>query len=65
MSRWLSVCRNVPLDNPYNVPAGHETRLLGHRNVAMTLRYAHAGDAEVAAAAERVGEAVWGMLERQ
>jgi len=27
----------------------------------MTLRYAHARNAEVAAA-ERVGEAVWGML---
>ena len=44
------------------VPLPVVARLLGHRNVAMTLRYAHAGDAEVAAAAERVGEAVWGML---
>ena len=40
------------------VPLPVVARLLGHRNVAMTLRYAHAGDAEVAAAAERVGEAV-------
>ena len=55
----------MPLDNPYNVPARHDTRLLGHHNVAMTLRYAHAGDAEVAAAAERIGEAAWGMLGEQ
>ena len=30
-------------------------RLLGHRDPSMTLRYAHVGDAEVEAAAERVG----------
>ena len=30
-------------------------RLLGHREVTMTLRYAHASDWEVAAAAERIG----------
>ena len=44
------------------VPLPVVARLLGHRNVAMTLRYAHAGDAEVAAAAERVGEAVQSLL---
>lgn len=30
-------------------------RLLGHRSPRMTLRYAHAGDRETAAAAERIG----------
>ena len=30
-------------------------RLLGHSKVTMTLRYAHAGDREVQAAAERIG----------
>ena len=29
--------------------------LLGHRHPSMTLRYAHVGDAEVEAAAERIG----------
>ena len=31
------------------------SRLLGHRSPRMTLRYAHAGDRETAAAAERIG----------
>lgn len=33
-------------------------RLLGHRKVTMTLRYAHADDREIAAAAERVGTTI-------
>ncbi len=33
-------------------------RLLGHRQVSMTLRYAHVADREVEAAAERIGEAI-------
>ena len=33
-------------------------RLLGHSNVRMTLRYAHLGDRETEAAAERVGTAM-------
>ena len=32
--------------------------LLGHSNVRMTLRYAHVGDAEIEAAAERVGQVI-------
>ena len=33
-------------------------RLLGHSDVAMTMRYAHVGDREIEAAAERAGEAI-------
>ena len=33
-------------------------RLLGHRHPRMTLRYAHVGDSEIEAAAERVGQTV-------
>ncbi len=34
------------------------SRLLGHSNVQLTLRYAHVGDREIEAAAERIGEAI-------
>ena len=40
------------------VPLPVVARLLGHANVRMTMRYAHVGDREVEAAAERVGEAI-------
>lgn len=40
------------------VPVPVVSRLLGHSNVRMTLRYAHLADRDVEAAAERVGEAV-------
>ncbi|MDE0241384.1 MAG: site-specific integrase [bacterium] len=33
-------------------------KLLGHRQVSMTLRYAHVADREVEAAAERIGDAI-------
>ena len=33
-------------------------RLLGHRKVSMTLRYAHVRDPEVEAAAERIGTTI-------
>ena len=36
--------------------------LLGHSNVRMTLRYAHVGDREIEAAAERVGKAIAQLL---
>ena len=39
------------------VPLPVVARLLGHRNVRMTLRYAHVADRDVEAAAERVGAA--------
>ena len=38
-------------------------RLLGHSNVRMTMRYAHVGDREIEAAAERVGQAVAHLME--
>lgn len=40
------------------VPLPVVARLLGHRQPSMTLRYAHVGDREIEAAAERVGQAI-------
>ena len=37
------------------VPVPVVARMLGHSNVRMTLRYAHLGDREIEAAAERIG----------
>ena len=40
------------------VPLPVVSRLLGHKRPGMTLRYAHVGDRETEAAAQRIGEAV-------
>ena len=40
------------------VPVPVVSRLLGHRDVRMTLRYAHLADKEIEAAAERIGTAL-------
>ena len=40
------------------VPVPVVSRLLGHSNVRMTLRYAHLGDRDIEAAAERVGQTI-------
>ena len=40
------------------VPVPVVSRLLGHSNVSMTLRYAHLGDRDIEKAAERVGQAI-------
>ena len=40
------------------VPVPVVSRLLGHSNVGMTLRYAHLGDHDIEAAAERVGNSI-------
>ena len=40
------------------IPLPVVARLLGHRDVKMTMRYVHVGDREVVAAAERIGEAI-------
>ncbi len=40
------------------VPLPVVARLLGHSDVRMTMRYAHVGDREIEAAAERVGTAI-------
>lgn len=41
-----------------NVPLPVVSRLLGHSETRMTLRYVHVGDREIEAAAERVGKAI-------
>ena len=45
------------------VPVPVVSRMLGHSNVRMTLRYAHLGDREIEAATERVGQAIWVIVE--
>ena len=45
------------------VPVPVVSRMLGHSNVRMTLRYAHLGDREIEAAAERVGQAISAIME--
>ena len=45
------------------VPIPVVSRMLGHSNVRMTLRYAHLGDSEIAAAAERVGQAISAIMD--
>lgn len=40
------------------VPLPTVAKLLGHRKVSMTLRYAHVADRDVEAAAERIGDAI-------
>ena len=47
------------------VPVPVVSRLLGHSNVRMTLRYAHLGDREIEAAAERVGRAIAEIMDLQ
>ena len=42
------------------MPVG--SRLLGHSSVSMTLRYAHLGDRDIKAAAERVGQYIGSKL---
>ena len=44
------------------VPVPVVSRLLGHSSVRMTLRYAHLGDREIEAAAERIGEAIGAIM---
>lgn len=44
------------------VPVPVVSRMLGHSNVRMTLRYAHLGDREIEAAAERVGQSIGALI---
>ena len=44
------------------VPVPVVSRMLGHSNVRMTLRYAHLGDREIEAEAERIGAVVAGLI---
>ena len=45
------------------VPLPVVARILGHKQVSMTLRYAHVAEREVVAAAERVGRVIAGYCE--
>ena len=45
------------------VPVPVVSRLLGHSNVRMTLRYAHLGDREIEAAAESIGQSIGEMMD--
>ncbi len=45
------------------VPVPVVSRMLGHSNTRMTLRYAHLGDREIEAEAERIGQAIALIME--
>ena len=45
------------------VPLSTVARMLGHADPVMTLRYAHIGDRDLQAAAERIGKAVEGVMD--
>ena len=45
------------------VPIPVVSRILGHSSVRMTMRYAHLGDREIEAAAERVGKAITEIMD--
>ena len=42
----------------HGVPVPVVSRLLGHSNAQMTLRYAHLADKDVEASAERIGREI-------
>ena len=44
------------------VPVPVVSRLLGHSNVRMTLRYAHLGDRDIENAAEKIGQAIAAIM---
>ena len=44
------------------VPVPVVSRLLGHSNVRMTLRYAHMADSDIETSAERIGAAMVRIL---
>ena len=44
------------------VPVPVVARLLGHSSTRMTLRYAHLGDRDIEAAAERIGRAIAAIM---
>ncbi len=46
------------------VPLPVLSRLLGHAQMRMTLRYAHVSDPEISAAAQRIGSAISSVLTR-
>ena len=77
LSLWPKVCRQAGLEGVrlhdlrhsfashavmQGVPLPVVSRLLGHLHPGMTFRYAHVGDRETEAAAERIGVAIATML---
>ena len=44
------------------IPLPVVAKLLGHKQLQMTLRYAHVGDREIEAAAERIGKAITALM---
>ena len=52
------VTRSLVMPSLQGVPLPVVSRLLGHKCPSMTLRYAHVGDRETEAAAERIGAAI-------
>ncbi|MDE0522096.1 MAG: tyrosine-type recombinase/integrase [Boseongicola sp.] len=78
VSLWRSVRREVGIEDVRlhdlrhtyaswavmnGVPVPVVSRLLGHSSTRMTLRYIHLCDRDVRAAAERVGEAIAGLMD--
>ena len=45
------------------MPVPVVSRMLGHSNIRMTLRYAHLGDRDIEQAAENVGRAVANLMD--
>jgi len=77
LSLWPKVCRQAGLEGVrvhdlrhsfashavmQGVPLPVVARLLGHTHPRMTFRYAHIGDRETEAAAERIGNVIEAML---
>ena len=46
------------------IPLPVVSRLLGHKRPSVTLRYAHVGDRETEAAAERIGTAIAKLIDK-
>ena len=53
----------VAVETGVTVPVPVVSRLLGHSNVRMTLRYAHLRDREIEAAAESIGQSIGAMMD--
>ena len=71
--RWEAGIEDVRLHDLRHTHASHAvmngvpvpvvSRMLGHSNVRMTLRYAHLGDRDIEEAAERVGQAIGKIMD--
>ena len=54
----MTCVTRLPATPCCGVPLPVVSRLLGHKHPSMTMRYAHVGDKQVEAAAERIGTAI-------